>query len=806
MKLYFGSTSQFVEDVQGNSITDRLKTAFENYYGRHPGVGEVNSWTNSLQFVKNLIERNSLFDNGIIVEHELPYTNERIDCMLFGKSANSEDNVVVMELKQWSKVSDCEIDGNVTTFVGGTERMVPHPSLQVKGYHYLLKDFVSIFEEKPPSDLSSCVYCHNYKRINNDILLHPKFNEVTKEFPVFTKEDFERLGDYLKKRLANGKGLELLNRFSTSKIRPSKKLLEHTKRIIQGEPVFSLIDEQITANNTILDRAKKSSKLKTKSIIIVRGGPGTGKSVIALNVLANLLSKGLTVFHATGSAAFTTTIRKIVGTRAAAHFKYFNSFINTKENSIDVLICDEAHRIRKSSNSRYTRRDQRSDLSQIEELIRVAKVSIFFIDDYQVVRPDEIGSTKMIKEMAVKFGSEIFDFELKTQFRCSGSDGYLNWIDDVFGIRETENHFLTETDKMEFKIFDSPKALHNAIKHKNSEKQNSARLVAGFCWPWSDANPDGTLKEDVIISDFRMTWEAKNDARKLAPGIPKAALWAHDPNGVNQVGSIYTIQGFEFDYIGVIFGPDLKYNPKTLSWEGYPENSADKTVKRSKQQFADLVKNTYRVLLTRGMKGCFVYFMDKNTEEFFKSRILKSAGKIQDTISFSEEKLDAFLKELFSDEEVNDGEKFKSYLPVFSLQAAASGFSNGQYVEPLGWKRISGSIKLSKDMFIAKVVGKSMEPTIRDGSYCIFRREKGGTRDGLIVLVESNRILDSENGQRYTIKRYHSEKEFFADGTWCHKKITLSPSNKQFQDIVLKDIRPGDFHVVAEFVRALELD
>jgi len=420
--------------------------------------------------------------------------------------------------------------------------------------------------------------------------------------------------------------LEIFNRFITSEIRPSKKLMEHAEKMIKGQKAFALIEDQIAPNNTIIDRAKKCSQLGKKSVIIVQGGPGTGKSVIALNAVAELLSRNLVVYHATGSKAFTTTLREIVGSRAARLFKYFNSFqsAQTKENDIDVLICDEAHRIRETSNSMYTRREMRSDMPQVEELMRAAKVSIFFIDDHQNVRPNEIGSSELIRKTAEKFGAEVFDFELKTQFRCSGSDGYLNWIDSTLGIRETANPMLTKNEKMEFRIFSSPHELYEAIKKKNVQKPNSARLVAGFCWPWSDANPDGTLKEDVVIGDFRMTWEAKNESRKLAPGIPKAALWAYDPNGVKQVGSIYTIQGFEFDYVGVIFGKDLIFDPEKKDWTGKPENSADAMVKRSKQDFLRNVKNTYRVLLTRGMKGVYVYFMDKDTEEFFRGRIEKS--------------------------------------------------------------------------------------------------------------------------------------------------------------------------------------
>jgi hypothetical protein len=620
MKLYSGTSAQFTQDTVQNQIADKIQAAYTDYYGHRPSPSEYASWTNSLQFLKNTIEAAGLSDNMIILEYELPYSNCRIDCLIFG-NGDYGANVVLIELKQWSATRNSGVAGNVLTFVGGAERMQSHPALQVQSYQDHISDFIQTFEEQPPLGLSACVYLHNYAKKEDDALFAEEYESLVEKFPLFTKQDFAQFGDYLKTRLAKGNGLEIFNRFIQSSVRPSKKLLEHTKTMMHGQNMFHLIDEQLTANNAIIDRAKKASTLKRKSIIIVRGGPGTGKSVIALNVLSELLSKGLMVFHATGSSAFTKTLRKIVGTRVAKLFKFFDSFMKVQENQIDVLICDEAHRIRKTSSSRYR---GKSTLPQIEELLRAAKVCVFFIDDYQIVRPTEIGSVDLIKTAATKLNAEIFDFELKTQFRCSGSDGYLNWIDDVLGIRDTANKFLTANEKMEFKIFETPQALYEAIKLKNKQKSNSARLVAGFCWPWSDPNPDGTLKEDVVIGDFKMPWEAKEYAKKLAPGIPIAPLWAYDPAGVNQLGSIYTIQGFEFDYVGVIVGKDLIYDQDKKTWIGLSENSADPSVKRAKEDFVKYVKNVYRVLMTRGMKGCYVYFLDKNTENYFRSRLSNS--------------------------------------------------------------------------------------------------------------------------------------------------------------------------------------
>jgi uncharacterized protein len=623
MKLYTGTSEQFIQDILENKLADKLKTAYESYYYRMAGQQEVVSWTNSLQFVKNVIEYGSLKDDTVVVEYELPYSNRRIDCLLFGRGPDESSNAVIMELKQWSKVENCDIENEVLTFTGGANRFEAHPSFQAQGYYSYLKDFVEVFANDTVN-LSAISYCHNYSR-TSDVMFGPKFQGIMTDFPLFAKEDVPALAAYLKARLSSGHGVEVFNKFSSSPVGPTKKLLEHTSSMIKGQKVFNLLEDQLAAYYAILDRAKKATKAKSKCVIIVRGGPGTGKSVIALNVIAELLSKGQTVFHATGSAAFTSTLRKIVGSRAASMFKYFISFTNVKENSIDVLVCDEAHRIRAKSVSRYTPKAERTDKPQVEELMEAAKVSVFFIDDYQVVRPYEQGSTDLLRKTAAKYGAELFEFELKTQFRCSGSDGYLNWLDNALGIRETTNLMLTEKEKMDFKILPSPQALFDEIRKKNEKTPNSARMAAGFCWPWSNPNPDGSLKDDVVIGDFRMTWEAKNDM-KTAPGIPPAKLWAYDPNGVSQMGSIYTIQGFEFDYVGVIFGDDLAWDPTRRTWVGKPEKSADAAVKRDKPNFVRYAKNAYRVLLTRGMTGCYVYFMNKDTENYFRSLIQSSSS------------------------------------------------------------------------------------------------------------------------------------------------------------------------------------
>lgn len=622
MRLYAGTLEQFITDTVQNQIADKLKNAFFANFRFNPSPGEINSWRNSLQSMSLVFQYAKLLDHGVILEYQLPLTSCRLDCMILGRDSKNYDNAVIIELKQWDKCQDAEGENEVLTWVGLGEREVLHPSAQVGQYKMFLEDGHSAFYEGDiPVSLSACSYLHNYKFSPDDVLLSDKFARITKKYPLFSADDVDPLREFLLERLEKGEGIDVLRRIEEGKNRPSKKLMEHVGNIIKGIPEYVLLDEQLIAYDKVFACARKGFHDRQKRVILIKGGPGTGKSVIAINLMADLLLKGYNAHYSTGSRAFTMTLRKIIGTRGSLQFRYFNSYMQADRNALDVLICDEAHRLRQTSESRYTLKTDRTGKPQIQELIDVSKVAVFFIDEDQVVRPGEIGSVDYIKKHAKNSDCAIYEYELKAQFRCCGSDAFVNWVNNTLGIHRTANAIWTGDEDFDFRIFESLESLETAIREKDSQGYK-ARMTAGFCWEWSKKpKSDGTLHEDVVIDGFRRPWNARPEATRLAKGIPKATLWAHDHNGIEQIGCIYTAQGFEFDYVGVIFGTDLVYNLDGQRWEGHSENSGDPVVRRSKDQFVNLVKNTYRVLLSRGLKGCYVYFMDKDTERFFKSRM-----------------------------------------------------------------------------------------------------------------------------------------------------------------------------------------
>lgn len=621
MRLYSGTTAGLIEDTTKNRIATKLSDAFFHEFRFHPGPSEVNSWRNSLRAVSQVFQEGALLNNGLILEFQLPLTSRRLDCLITGRNDWSRDNAVIVELKQWDKCQDGNGRNELTTWVGGNVRDVLHPSAQVGQYKTYLEDAHTAFDQDSGIQLNACAYLHNYSYLPDDVLFTDKFKTLLDNFPVFTGDDVDKLINYLRPHIANGDDGEIVKTIEQSHYRASRKLLEHVSAVIKGNSQYVLLDEQLVVYDRVMQAATDGVRNKKKSVIIVKGGPGTGKSVVAMNLLGDLSARGLNTHYVTGSRAFTTTLREIVGTRASQQIKYFNGYMNAGYGDIDVMVCDEAHRIRESSNSRFTARAKRTKGPQIGELVNASKTSVFFIDDDQVVRPGEIGSSEYIHAYAKQNGCTILDYELEAQFRCAGSDAFVNWINNTLQIRRTANVLWNINDPaFDFKIYDSPHALDGAIREK-VELGFTARITAGFCWKWSDPHSDGTLPEDVVIGDFTRPWNAKSDAGHLALGIPRESLWAYQDGGINQIGCIYTAQGFEFDYVGVIFGRDLVFDPASAAWIGDPSHSADTVVRRSRGDFPRNVKNTYRVLLSRGIKGCYVSFIDKATENFFRSRI-----------------------------------------------------------------------------------------------------------------------------------------------------------------------------------------
>jgi len=821
MRLYAGMSREFIDHAVHNRIAALLRDAFQRVYRYRPSPSEEHSWRNSLRAVSQVFEHGNLLDHGIILEYQLPLTSLRLDCLIAGRDHDGRDEAVIIELKQWSGCETASEPNLVRTVVGQAKRDVLHPSAQVGQYrHYLVDVHTAFHEGVEPIVLSACAYLHNYEAETGDPLFSAQYANLLLESPVFSADDVDPLTEFLCARLQRGEGKPVLERIENSRYQPSKKLLEHVAKVIEGVPAFTLLDEQKVVFDKIYCAATVGFSHRIKQVFLVHGGPGTGKSVIAIQLMAQLSKReGRNAQYATGSKAFTETLQRIVGTRAAQQFKYFNSYGRAAPSEIDVLICDEAHRLRKTSANQYTSKAKQTGKPQVQEVIDAAKVTVFFIDDRQVVRPNEVGSSELIRKASIDNRCELHEYTLETQFRCAGSDGFINWIDNTLGIQKTANTIWNQEEEknFEFRIFESPLALEEAIRQKATDGY-SARMTAGFCWPWSKTlGPGGTLIEDVVIGNFRRPWNARSGVSGLAPGIPKEVHWAYDPRGIDQVGCVYTAQGFEFDYVGVIWGPDLVYESSKETWSGNREASYDVVVRGARERFVDLVKNTYRVLLSRGLKGCYVHFMDKGTETFVRNRceglgiavvaiapaaVPRRVSQIEPLVVESGQRPPSLR--------ILPRREIKPYInavPLFDLKIAAGRFGEFQMpdTESVIWVEPPQRTKPALDIFIAQVIGDSMNRVIPNGAWCVFRLNPGGSRRGKVVLAQLRDYTDPDTGGSYTVKRYMSEKTTGQDGDPINAKVHLIPESTDlaYSEIV---VLPDDdkVRVIAELVYVIE--
>lgn len=617
MILYKNSTANFKEQVNRNLITEEIEKIYIEKIGHRPSYSERASWNNSSRFMESIFRMSKIPDDcGILIEYNIPATSKRIDYLITGHDESDRQFLIVVELKQWESASATDKEDLVTTYIGGGINEVTHPSYQAKSYKQYLVDMHSAIYDGDIKAVS-CAYLHNYKKKEPEPLLKEQYKKTVDDTPIFFSSDTEKLEDFLRRYVGKGKGMKILYEIENGKIAPSKKLVEHISELFDNNPVFTLLDEQKVAYSNIMDVALKA---KGKTAIIVNGGPGTGKSVVAINALVKLLNQGRNnVCFVAPNAAFRTCISNMLAKNEAYDkeriegiFLGSSKFVYSPNNDFDVIICDEAHRLKTKGSYGY------DGESQVKDIIKAARVSIFFIDDNQMIRPNDEGSVSKIIEECNAQNVEVRKIELKSQFRCSGLEGFLNWVDHTLQIEDTANFDGWEKEEFEFKMFDDPGEMYNEISNKCDAGFN-ARMLAGFAWPWTSekAGNKNAQINDVIIPEFNfsMPWNSHKNSYD----------WAINNDKKNQIGCVHTAQGLEFDYIGVIIGKDLQYNPKKFevygSYADYRDNVGKGGLKQDPARLTKYIKNIYKILLSRGMKGCYIFCCDKNLAEYIKNRL-----------------------------------------------------------------------------------------------------------------------------------------------------------------------------------------
>ncbi len=579
-----------------------------------PSSGEVRSWESSLPVLMGDLRDAGLDDLEVLVEHRLPLSSKRTDVILCGRHPRTGDpNYLVVELKQWARAQADPEDVELVRVDAYGDRPVLHPGRQVQNYVDYMVDFVRALDGNPDA-VKGAAYLHNAAESGvASLRLRPE----TEASRLFTADDRGRWLDYLRAQFAPDSGAIAADALLSSAVAPSKQLMKLAAQEIQQREQFVLLDEQEVAYRLVLSAVQQAIRGDHKSVVIVTGGPGSGKSVIALSLLGELYRRRRTAEHATGSKAFTETLRKVAGARnkrVQELFGYFNQFAHDEPNSLDVLILDEAHRLRESSNFRFTPKGKRSTKPQVQELLDVARVPVFLLDEHQVVRPGEIGTVAAIREAAQARGLEVQMVELDAQFRSGGSRLYEEWVLRLLGLVDGGPVDWTGDENYEVRITDSPWEMEEILATRDAEGYG-ARMSAGFCWPWSDAQRGEPLAPDVRIGEWARPWNNKEERRH--EGAPARSLWATEDGGFGQVGCVYTAQGFEYDWSGVILGPDLVWRGGRFVSD--VRASKDPAFRgRSAADFDTFVRNVYKVLLTRGMVGTVIYSTDPETREMLK--------------------------------------------------------------------------------------------------------------------------------------------------------------------------------------------
>ena len=613
MIIYSNTNLAFCQDVGSNRIADIIESKFIEKIGHRPAPAEKTAWRNSMQYMKNALQDSHLAEDcGVLIEYTIPNTSKRVDFIVTGQDAQGEKNYVLVELKQWESAETTDVPELVHTFVGGGFRNVQHPSYQAESYTRMLN---MVNEGVYDHDISGhpCVYLHNYSPRKPEPLLDPRYEEGVKSAPIYFIDDYRRLQEYLKKMVGAGKGMDILFEIEHGRIRPSKALVDCVDSLYTGNDEFILLDEQVVAYNSICQELANLGKKKT---IIVKGGPGTGKSVISFKVLHLLIDRRLNAkFIAPNEAFREVMVKKLVASKVdkAKNIKPLfggsGTFFGVPANAYDVLVVDEAHRLK--GKGAYMYRGE----NQIQDIIHASRLNVFFVDDTQKVMPADIGSVAEIKRVAALEGSEVVEMELKAQFRCSGAEGFVNWVTHTLQIEDTANYEGWDSEAYEFRIFDDPNEMRDMIRKKNTETANNSRMVAGFAWNWSEDENAAVDDVDIPEKDFHMPWNSRK----------QRALFAVKEDSVDQVGCIHTVQGLEFDYVGVIIGNDLKYDPEKhtlyVEFEEYKDSSGKKGLKGQQARLTQYVKQIYKVLMSRGRYGCYVYCRDENLGNYLKSRI-----------------------------------------------------------------------------------------------------------------------------------------------------------------------------------------
>ena len=617
MIVYSANKGQFVRDVRTGVIAPRILSLIRER-GLNAGQDrEFESWHNSMKFMRDIVDDRDIDDEvQIAIEYNIPQTSKRVDFIIIGSNEEGKDNIVIVELKQWTKaeVVDDDMHFSVRTFVANDNRIVCHPSYQAYSYSRYISNYSQVVHNNN-INLVPCAYLHNYLSKYKPALSAEIYKEWYTSAPFFIMDEVLPFIDFVKKYVTrkSSKG-DLLYKIDHGRLKPSKSLQDAMASMVRNTPLFDLLDEQAVCFDMCVRTMLQCLKDHKKRTILIQGGPGTGKSVLAVNLLLHFLLCDCNAAYVTKNSAprqaFLSILSKNKAEGIADICQLFRSPFGLSKvptNAYDCLIVDEAHRLVKKMYGDW------SGENQVKECINASLLSVFMLDENQAVTTKDIGSVDEISKWCKKLGSTIImreETRLVSQFRCNGSDAYIQFIDNLLQ-RNFESIVVPLMElNYDFQIFDDASQMREALREKNDE--NKARMVAGYCYDWNVKHHRGDV--DICLpGGFQARWNLENDK-----------IWAINPKSFEEVGCIHTAQGLEFDYVGVLIGKDLRYEDGRVVTDKYaisPDDKSSGIRGASDEEARRLILNTYKTLLTRGQKGCFVYCEDDALREYFKRMV-----------------------------------------------------------------------------------------------------------------------------------------------------------------------------------------
>lgn len=623
MIVYRETKQQFLNDVYSDFIEKKIEQKVYDILHKKTPASEKRSWSNSMQYMYRVLQNNDIpYDVEVAIEYRIPNSNKRIDFIVSGEDLLGNSYLMIIELKQWDEAYKVEgKDAIVLTRLQGRMTETVHPSYQAWSYSSLIEDYNECVRQNRII-LKPCAYLHNYQIKKQDPLIDECYKNYISKAPIFSKGQAAKLSQFIFEHIkkSNDKILEYIE---NGKIMPSKSLQDSLTSMLKNKKEFNLIDEQKIFYEKSLNILRNNFENK-KKVYIIHGGPGTGKTILAINILVSAINENYNALYITKNTAPREVYRKKLTQGKYRKvfidnlFRGSGSFHDCESNVFDCLIVDEAHRLNEKSGM-----FQNIGENQVKEIINCSKCSIFFVDDKQMVTTKDIGNSFEIKKWANFYKADIYEDVLFSQFRCNGSDSYINWIEDLLEIDCRNSKFDGDYD---FRVIEDPNALKELIFEKN-KINNKSRIVAGYCWDWIKTSKNNTDVHDIVIGDFSMSWN-----------LGSSSTWAIDENSVNEIGCIHTCQGLEFDYVGVIIGPDLRYDNGIIT-DFEKRAKTDQSIKGLKSIYKEnkvealsiadkIIKNTYRTLLTRGQKGCYVYCIDKKLQKYIIDNLKKQKESI----------------------------------------------------------------------------------------------------------------------------------------------------------------------------------